>query len=802
MLKSWAITRGPSLVAGEKRLAVQTEDHPIAYLDFEGNIPRGEYGGGAMIIWDQGRWRPESDPHRGLEKGHLEFSLAGERLNGRWHLVRMRRRPQEKKEQWLLIKADDEFARPAGAAEVTLEETTSSVSGRTAEEVAASGALRADHAGRAKVAAARRTPLPDAGGVRGARKGLLPARIELSFAKPSDKPPSGAKWVHEIKLDGYRLQARIDGRQARLLTRAGLDWTERFPTIAAALQRLGLGAALLDGEIIVADDAGIADFGKLQAELAASRDDHCLYVLFDLLYLDGWDLTNATLIDRKALLQEVVASAPSDLPVRFSEHLEEDGPTMLRHACQLGLEGIVSKRADLGHRPGRGDHWLKAKCLHRQEFIIVGYWPSTAVARSIGSLLVGYHDRGRLLYAGRVGSGYSSDLARTLRKELDAIAGPRPAFANPEAIEPDRTLRWVDPRLVCDVEFRGWTADRLLRQASFKGLREDKSASEVVLEQPPAATEGRNAAPAGSGRLTHPERILWEAAGITKQGLAEFYADIADWLLPHVAGRALSLVRCPSGTAAKCFFAKHAWQGLSDAVRQVDLGDEQPSLVIDDLDGVIDLVQAAVAEIHPWGSRADDADRPDRLIFDLDPGEDVAWAAVIESAREVRRRLEALGLESFVKTSGGKGLHVVLPIVPEADWDMAKEFTASVASAMARDQPDRYVAIMTKQARRGRIFVDYFRNGRGATAVAAYSTRQLPEATVSTPLDWDELSESIRADHFKIANLRQRLRFLKRDPWHRLFEIRQRLPAEWRGSDRRPAEAAAAATGRQRRARR
>ncbi|TPW00523.1 MAG: hypothetical protein USCAAHI_00027 [Beijerinckiaceae bacterium] len=774
-LKSWAVTKGPSLTVGEKRLAVRTEDHPVEYLNFEGNIPKGEYGAGSMIVWDRGRWQPEGDPQKGLAKGHLAFALDGARLKGRWHLVRIRPKSGEKTEPWLLIKSDDAFARGAGDREITDEATTSQLSGRTTEELVAAGDVRKDHAVRARVAKARKIVLPDISRVSGARTGLLPTFLEPSLALPCEKPPSGPKWIHEIKYDGYRMQARIDGRTICLLTRKKLDWTERFLSIADALTALAFGSALIDGEIVVEDASGISSFNSLQADLKAGRLDGFRYFVFDVLYCEGFDLTKVILKDRKDLLQKLLAGLPPESPIRFSEHLDVDGPTMLEHACRFGLEGIISKRADLPYRSGHGDRWLKSKCVERQEFVILGYIPSTATSRSVGSLALGYHDNGNLVYAGRVGTGWSGEQARSLRDELEKISATKPPFARSFPAGTEKGVRWAEPCLVCEIEYRGWTRDRLLRAAAFKGLRDDKPADDIVLEGPPKRSKPRTPSDCGSIHLSHPERILWEEAGITKQGLAEFYADIANWILPHIAGRPLSLLRCPSGTAAKCFFAKHPWQGLDDGVRRVDTGDKEPMLAVDDLTGLISLVQAGVVEIHPWGSTIDNLEKPDRLIFDLDPGENVPWTAVIEAARDVRDRLAALGLQSFVKTSGGKGLHVVVPVQPEAGWDQVKMFTKVVAESMAKERPDRYVATIAKRARSTRIFIDYLRNDRGATAVAAYSTRALPRASVSTPLNWDELSPGLRSDHFTVGNVLHRLSCLKRDPWQGFFKIRQRL---------------------------
>ncbi|MGH6934719.1 MAG: DNA ligase D, partial [Methylocella sp.] len=473
------------------------------------------------------------------------------------------------------------------------------------EELAATGEIRKDHAARIGVAQARKASLPNIGELSGARAGLLPAFLEPSLAMPCEKPPSGSSWIHEIKYDGYRMQARIDGRKIRLLTRKGLDWTARFQSIAEALKALALASALLDGEIVIEDASGISSFNDLQADLKAGYSDRFRYIVFDVLYCEGFDLTKVVLRDRKDLLQQLVAILPSGSPIRFSEHLGADGPTMLEHSCRLGLEGIISKRADLPYRSGRGDHWLKSKCVERQEFIILGYVPSTAASRSVGSLALGYLDTGKFVYAGRVGTGWSQEQARSLRDELETIGAAKPPFAKPLPAGAEKGVRWAEPRLICEIEYRGWTEDRLLRAAAFKGLRDDRPAEDIVLEELPKRSRLRIPPDLGGIRLTHPERILWDEAGITKQGLAEYYADIAKWILPHISGRPLSLLRCPSGTTAKCFFAKHPWQGSGASVSCVDTGDKEPMLVVGDLKGLISLVQAGVVEIHPWGSTID-----------------------------------------------------------------------------------------------------------------------------------------------------------------------------------------------------
>lgn len=792
VLKSWAVTRGPSLVPETKRLAVRTEDHPLKYLDFEGVIPKGEYGGGTMIVWDQGRWTPEFDPQEGLEKGHLSFFLNGRRLKGQWHLVRMKPRKGERSENWLLIKAEDEFARAAGAPDILDEQSASVLTGREVAEVAAADDLRSDHKARAKVAATRKTALPDPARMRGAKRGMLPAFVEPSLATLAERVPSGDKWIHEIKFDGYRTQARIDAKEIKLLTRNGIDWTKRFTSVAKPLAKLGLSSALLDGEIVVEDAAGISSFSSLQADLEAGRQDRFLYYVFDILYLEGTDLRGAALVDRKELLRQVLDRLPQGSNIRFSDHLEDGGEMMFEHATRLGLEGIISKRRDLPYRSGRGDRWVKRKAVASDEFVIGGYMPSTAAKGAVGSLAVGYYKNDTLRYAGRVGTGFSEMQARALAADLRAIRRPDPPFAAVPR-EAQKDMRWVEPMRVAEVEFRGWSTDRMLRQAAFKGLREDRVATEIrhaeqgasamrapgppSLDSGGGPARGRQEKDLAGVRLTHPERLLWKKQGVTKQGLAEFYGAIADWILPHLVRRPLSLMRCPSGIEEPCFFAKHPWKGLDDAIRAIDTGKDEPMLWIDDLRGLITLVQAGVVEFHPWGSSLPDIDRPDRLIFDLDPDEDVAWNAVLAGASEVRLRLKDVGLESFLKTTGGKGLHVVVPLEPDADWKVAKVFTQKIASAMAKDSPRRFVATTSKSARRGRIFVDYLRNYRGSTAVAAYSTRAREAATVSTPLSWDELSPQIKSDHFNVDNLRRRLDFLKSDPWRELPKLRQRLPA-------------------------
>jgi bifunctional non-homologous end joining protein LigD len=752
VLWSWAVTRGPSLVPGEKRLAVRTEDHPLEYASFEGTIPKGDYGAGTVIVWDEGSWLPLADPEKGIAKGHLEFELAGGRLGGRWHLVRMAAKPREKKENWLLIKGDDAQARDEGARDVLEEHVTSIRTGRSIEAVAA---------GEEAAPAGARTPPR----VKGAVTRGFPGFVAPALATLRPEASGGERWVHEIKFDGYRLQAHVRGGRVELLTRNGFDWTERFgAAVREALAGLPVEEAILDGELVVEGAGGASDFSALQADLAEGRAERFVYYAFDLLYLDGLDLRGAGLEARKAALAERLAGAPAVL--RFSEHFDEDGEIILRHACRLSLEGVVSKLRDGAYRSGRGRGWIKSKCRQRQEFVILGYAPSSVARGAIGALLLGHHADGELVPVGRVGTGFSARVAGDLFRRLEPLRRERPAFAGRLDAEARRGLVFVEPELVAEVEFVAWTADGTLRHASFRGLREDKPAGEVVREEGPSAPVDR--APAAV-RLTHPDRLYWAEAGVTKEGLAGYYAQVWRWMAPHVVGRPLALLRCPGGTGGQCFFQKHAWRGQSKEILRLrdplDEGEDASLLAVDGLPGLIGMVQGAALELHGWQATTDDLERPDQIVMDLDPGEGVELPAIVAAAREVRARLEAAGLESFVKTTGGKGLHVVAPLVPKAGWAEVKGFAKAVADAMAADAPERYVATVSKAKRRGRILVDYLRNGRGATAVAPYSTRAREGAPVSMPLDWGELDGGIGPAYFTVANAPGRLARLERDPW-------------------------------------
>ena len=770
VLKSWAVTRGPSLVPGERRLAVHVEDHPLDYGGFEGNIPKGEYGGGSVLLWDRGVWTPIGDPKKGYRKGHLEFELSGEKLEGRWHLVRMEKKEGEARENWLLIKSDDEFARTEDEPDILEERPESVLSGRAIEDLKGEPPGWSSKTGPIEGAGRKATMVKDKRAKKGRAKGVRqPEFIEPQLATLVAKPPSGKRWIHEVKFDGYRLQVHVEGQSVKMLTRSGLDWTERFGSdIPKLFAGMPVKNAIIDGELVVENQSGSSDFSALQAALSAGKAEAFLFYAFDLLFIDGEDIRSLPLIERKRKLQEIIGTGSDRL--RFSEHFPEEGNVVLQHACRLSLEGIVSKLRDVPYASGRGRDWVKSKCTSRQEFVVAGYVPSSTGRNAIGSLVMGLYEGEDLVHVGRVGTGYSTTVAADLFERLRGMKRAKSPFSEKLTADERRDVVFVEPELVAEVEFRAWTADGNLRHASFRGLREDKKAEDVVRETPkePTTKAPKAKAEAPRVRLTHPDRIYWPDAGVTKQGLADYYTEMWPWMGPFIVGRPLALLRAPEGVGGETFFQKHAWRGMNKRIELFDdpkTEEEDKLIMVSDLDGLIGLVQSGVLEIHPWGASIRDIEHPDMIIMDLDPGEGVAWSTVIEAAFEVRERLEAAGLNAFVKTSGGKGLHVVAPLKPKTGWDETKQFTKEIAEAMAKDAPDKYVATITKSKRSGKILIDYLRNGRGNTAVAPYSTRARAGAPVSMPLAWDELGEAIGPNHFTVLNSPQRMASLKTDPW-------------------------------------
>ncbi|MBI4410737.1 MAG: DNA ligase D [Gemmatimonadetes bacterium] len=845
VLKSWAVPKGPSLDPADRRLAMHVEDHPLEYGGFEGVIPPGEYGAGAVMVWDQGVWLPQGDPSEAYRKGRLKFELRGKKLHGGWTLVRMGGRPAERgKESWLLIKERDRHARP-GEGELLLESRgKSALTRRTLEQIAGaadrlwtrggevggsapipagkrskrSGPAEAPARQRLKATrtAARRAgsrssaPQPPAARVPalaalpGVRESTLPKSLEPQLARLVSEVPPGDLWLHELKFDGYRILCRLQDGRARLMTRHGKDWTDRFAPIAEAAGALPLESALLDGEVVALQPDGTTSFQALQNALSRDRQEDLVYYAFDLPYLNGYDLRALPLEQRKSILSALLTGDAAEAGrIRYSDHVEGRGEEFHRQACALGLEGIVAKRRDAPYRSGRARDWLKVKCLQRQEFVVGGYTDPSGARTGFGALLLGVYRDGRLVHVGKVGTGFTDQSLRDLHARLRELERTTPPFSNPPRGAAARGVHWVEPKLVAEVAFTEWTEDDVLRHPSFQGLREDKRPQEVVRERPQRAAEaaGERASAAvvsGDGaartassrragpvqvagvRLTNPDRVLYPAEAISKLELARYYETVAEWILPHVKDRPLTLVRCPEGHEKECFFQKHAPELIGPGLEKVEVAEEKGAatyLAITSLPGLIWLVQMGVLELHVSNARQDRPERPDQIVFDLDPGPGVEWRAVLEAARRMRDRLEELGLTSFVKTTGGKGLHVVVPLARRHDWDEVRTFARAVAEDIARTAPDRFTVQMAKAERDGKIFLDYLRNARGQTAVVAYSTRARAGAPVATPLAWDELEPGIRSDSFNIRNLPERLSGLEQDPWAGFAETVQWIGA-------------------------
>lgn len=783
VLKSWAVTRGPSLDPQDKRLAVEVEDHPVSYGSFEGTIPKGQYGGGTVMLWDEGSWEPIGDPHEGLKKGKLEFLLHGKRLHGEWTLVRMRSREKDKgRNNWLLIKHRDAEARHGNDNQLLAENTTSIVSDRSMEEIAFGDSVWQSHKKAASSAstkkAARRT----------GSNTSLPGFIPPQLATLSDEMPGGKGWVHEVKFDGYRALAYIAGKKIRIFTRTGQDWTPKFRSLVKLLEQLPVDTAILDGEIVAPDEYGNSSFRMLQDALSEEHGNHLQYYVFDLLHLDGNVLTRLPLLERKKHLHALLKKSIADRII-YSEHYINQNKSFLQKLCRMKMEGVISKRGDAPYISGRGRSWLKTKCHTRQEFVIGGFTEPTHAIRGIGALLIGYYDNDQLLYAGKVGTGFDQAISQQLRRRLDALIQKDMAFSTAPA-DGKRGAKWVKPQLVCEIEFTEWTAEGRLRHPSFQGLREDKPSSSVHRDAPVHPSPGRNnpsktqGVLVGNTRISHPDRIIYPGTTITKLQLAEYYQSVADRMLPYLANRPLSMVRCPEGTSEPCFFQRHLARNQSPHLYDAEVevkGRREAYLKIKDKEGLLSLIQWGVIELHPWGCLADTPDKPDIMIFDLDPDPDLAWEHVIKGALEIRERLQEFGMESFLKTTGGKGLHVVVPMMRDYRWNTIKTFAKAIAQSMEHDQPKRYTATISKAQRKGKIFVDYLRNELTATAIAPLSARARTAATVAMPLAWEQLKPSLNPGQFTIETVPQWLQRIKKDPWGHFLRTRQKLsPAHLR----------------------
>jgi bifunctional non-homologous end joining protein LigD len=887
VLKSWAVPKGPSLDPGDKRLAMEVEDHPIEYGGFEGTIPKGEYGGGSVLLWDRGDWVPIGDPRQGLSRGRLEFELVGEKLRGRWVLVRIRR--EGEKNAWLLIKHRDAEARAGAKADIVTARPESVQSGRSIEEIgkgasrvwhsnrdAAKTSVRARRAAARRAPEGRREPSGDVASLRasaakasGARRGALPRVLAPELATLVDEAPDGDGWLHEIKYDGFRILARIERGRARLSTRTNQDWTERFEPIAAALSRLPVERALLDGELVVLEPDGTTSFQALQNALRTDRDAELVYFAFDLLHLDGVDLARTPLEQRKRLLERLLALDASGGTLRYSAHIQGQGPAFFEQACARRLEGIISKRRDAAYVSGRARDWLKVKCTARQEFVIGGFTEPSGSREDLGSLLLGVAPAGargrasasrgakaRLRYAGRVGTGFTRESLRELRRRLAAIEIDAPPFESPPRV---RGVHWVKPTLVAEVSFTEMTRDGRLRHPSFEGLREDKPSRQVVLERPAAIdavtprrggnrrtrstrtarasetpirepdseppardpgprkppirdpepkTPGQDPPPDRSPvrepgrkvpdrdppakkppvveppknptavqgvRISHPTKVMYPS-GITKLEVASFVDAASEAMLPHVIGRPLMLLRCPNGIA-QCFHQKHPVASFPDGLGSVavtERGGTRPYWVVEEARGLVELIQMGVLEIHLWGARGDRLEQPDRVVFDLDPDPSVAWPRVVEAAHRLRESLARFDLQSFVKTTGGKGLHVIAPIRRGPGWDVIRDFSSALAMELVREEPQGFTTHMSKARRPGRILIDTVRNRRGSTWVAPFSPRARPTAGYSAPLRWSELTKAIDPGAFNLADHRATLP-ARRRAWQGFERVRQTI---------------------------
>jgi bifunctional non-homologous end joining protein LigD len=803
-LKSWAVPKGPSLDPKVKRLAVHVEDHPLDYATFEGSIPEGHYGAGDVIVWDRGVWIPQEDPAKAYAKGKLKFELQGEKLGGLWNLVRTHM--PGKQEQWFLIKHQDGAAKPESDYDVVAAEPDSVLSDRTIVAKAPKAAKTAKPKPIKKPAAperkaARKAPPAQ---LTGAHKAKLPDQLKPELATLVEKAPEG-EWSYEIKFDGYRIMARIDHGEVKLFTRNGHDWTHKLPSQAEALAALNLESAWLDGEMVVADEHGVPDFQALQNAFDSGRSGNIVYYLFDLPYLNGVDLREVPVEERRVALATLLKLNEDPL-LRFSDAFGEDPEALLNSACQMQMEGLIGKRLGSPYVSRRSSDWIKLKCKHRQEFVVVGYTDPKGSRNAFGALLLGLHDRdsGELRYAGKVGTGFNEATLKRIYEQLKPLKAKKPSVVNPPSGFDAKGVHWLKPSLLAEVAFAEMTKDGSVRHAVFHGLRDDKPAEAITEERPkavktsaakkttaekPAAAAKKKAAPApsqiglgdGKVRITHPDRVIDATSGTTKVQLAEYYASVAEWILPELKDRPVALVRAPDGIAGELFFQKNAERLAIPGITTLDKAlTGQPVMIINNAEALIGAVQMSTVELHTWNATSDNLDKPDRFVLDLDPDPALPWKSMVEATQLTLSVLDELGLKAFLKTSGGKGIHLVVPLTRKLGWDEVKDFSHAIVSHMAKLLPERFSAVSGPKNRVGRIFIDYLRNGLGATTICAYAVRTREGLPVSVPIFREEVAELKGGNQWNVHNVHERLAEVGNEPWADLKKTRQTITADMR----------------------